>query len=61
MTMIAIILLLFCVALLYAIVRAHRDHADALTALHADLAEGVADMKKAIKKLDSKFDGGSKP
>ena len=61
MILIAIILFLFCAGLLYVIVRAHRDHSDALTSIHADLAEGVSDLKKAMRRMDSKFDGGEKP
>ena len=58
-----LILIALAVLLLFALaeVRAHRKHVSIQTVLHAELSQGVADLKTAIEKVDAKFDGGTEP
>ena len=57
-----VIIVLLAILILFAVaeVRAHRKHVAIQTVLHAEVSSGIADLKLAIGKLDSKFDGGAK-
>jgi hypothetical protein len=61
MIFLVILLVLALAAMFVLVIRAHREHTDALTNMHGDLAASWRDVRKVVLAAEAKIDGGTIP
>lgn len=61
MIFLVVLLALALAAMFVLVIRAHRDHTDALSKMHGDLAAIGRDARKALSAAEAKIDGGKIP